>query len=490
MDFLRRLSFFSLLIPLAAVPMGCGDDSPTDMEPDASTVDAGPTCDSLPEPLMETTDTGAAAVLPVPAGESRAGLVGAGDLPEDPTDLLVWKQGDFLLANENVAVVIEALGVSDGYDPWGGNVVGLARVEGGALVEPAGFNEIIRGIGRFTVEPRSIGVLQDGSGGEAAIVRVVGTPRPIPFADALARPLFPVDYSALDVAVDYVLEPGAEHVDIRYTFHSESARNTNGAWVVLAFQRERMPAFTAENGFDTESVTDVSWLGYADEGATSYAISTEVDPFGVLLEVSGTQIIQGGSYTIPSCANTTIDLMTMDIGGPGADGVLAAKRRREGVEQRTIQGTVTDADGSPAAGVRVHATEGDAWVTRALTGADGTYALSVPAEAAVTLHTWRAGDATVTAEVAAGATMGDLQLPEGGTVTVTALDDSGSPIPVRIQVRPEGGVSAPPASWGESLPFGGRLHIEFPVDGTETLRVPRGGPPDHGLPGLRLRAPR
>ena len=454
----------------------CGDDDTSVDDGDmAVTPDSGPSCDP-PAALEEVTSTGAAAVLPVPAGEARAGLVGAGDLPEDPEDLAVWNEGDFLLANEKVGIVIEALGPSDGYDPWGGNVVGLARVQDGALVEPASFNEIIRGVGRYNVEPRSIGVLNDGTDGEAAVVRVVGALRPIPFSDELARGIFPTDYSFLDVAVDYVLEPGAEHVDVRYTFNNQTARGTNGRWIVLAFQRERMPAFAPGVGFDSESEAfgDLEWLGYADDDATSYAYGTGVGNFGLLIEVSGTQIIQGDTYRIEACGETVVDMMTIDIGGRGADGLLAAMYRRTGTEARTISGTITEADGSPAAGVRVHAHRGDEWLTRTLTAEDGTYSLHVPGETGVTLSTWRAGDAIASQDLGDSVDTADLQLAEPGRLAITAEAADGTPLPVRIQVRPDGGAAAAPTSWGEELPFGGRLHLEFPVDGSANLRVPPG----------------
>lgn len=423
---------------------------------------------------METTSTGAAEVLPVPAGEARAGLVGAGDLPEDPTDLLVWEEGDFLLANENVAMVIEAMGPSDGYDPFGGNVVGVARVEGDALVEPASYNEVIRGVGRYLVEPRSIGVLADGSDGGPAIVRVVGSLVPIPFIEAIASGILPIDYDFLDAAVDYILEPGAESVRVRYTFHNETARGSNGRWTVLVFQKERMPGFVPGTGFDSGMFTDLDWLGYADERATSYGYGTDIGTFGQTIEISGTQVIQGGAYRIDPCGQTEVDLMTIDIGGPGADGLLAAKRRREGTEQRTITGTVTESDGSPAAGVRVHATRGEEWLSRVLTGEDGTYAITVPGDEGVTLTTFRAGDSAVTTDLGAGEATADLQLPENGSIAITAVDQDDTPVPVRVQVYPAGGADSPPASFGEELPFGGRLHLVFPADGTTTLPVPPG----------------
>ncbi|NIS35639.1 MAG: hypothetical protein GWN07_33135, partial [Actinobacteria bacterium] len=200
----------------------------------------------------------------------------------------------------------------------------------------------------------------------------------------------------MDVAVDYILEPGAESVRVRYTFHNETARATNGRWIVLAFQRERMPGFTPGLGFASDEFSEIDWIGYADDDATSYGYGTDIGPFGVLIEISGTQIIQGENYPIEACGQTEVDLMTIDIGGPGPDGLLAAKRRREGIDQRTITGTVTESDGSPAVGVRVHATRGDEWISRTLTDADGAYTITVPGDEGVTLSTFRPGDATVT----------------------------------------------------------------------------------------------
>ncbi|MBO6936077.1 MAG: CehA/McbA family metallohydrolase [Deltaproteobacteria bacterium] len=464
-----------LLVAGALVLSGCGDDDTTTTDEDGGVEpDGGPTCDSPPAPLEETTSTGASAVLPVPAGEARAGLVGAGVLPDDPADLLVWEEEDFLLANENVAVVIEAMGASDGYDIWGGNVVGLARVEGDTLVEPANYNEIIRGVGRYTVEPRSIGVMNDGSDGNAAVVRVVGSLRAIPFADDLASGFFPIDYDFIDAAVDYILEPGAESVQVRYTFHNETARRMNGRWIVLAFQRERMPGFVPGAGFDGDNFGEVEWLGYADDGATSYGYGTDVGPFAVLIEVSGTQIIQGATYPIEACGQTEVDMMTIDIGGRGPDGVLAAMRRREGIDQRTITGNVTESDGSPAVGVRVHAHRGDEWLSRVLTDDEGAFSITVPGDEGVTLSTWRTGDAVASTDLGTGVDSGDLQLEENGTIAITAVDQDDTPLPVRVQVTPAGGATAAPATWGEELPFGGRLHLEFPVDGTITLPVPPG----------------
>ena len=193
---MKHLASFSFcLLAIAA----CGDDVVTDAGPteDAFVSDGTPLPDvgedaplaecpgELPAPEEGT--EGHAAPLAAAPGEARAGRLTEGDIPADPEDLLVWRAGDWVLANEHIAVVVEDVGTSDGYEVWGGKVIGLARVEGGAMVEPADFNEIIWGSGRFTNEVTSVGVLNDGSDGEAAVVRAIGPMRAIPFVDVFAR---------------------------------------------------------------------------------------------------------------------------------------------------------------------------------------------------------------------------------------------------------------------------------------------------------------
>src|SRR5689334_23313867 len=91
--------------------------------------------------------------------EARAGRIRADQLPAVASGLVTWKDGDFVLANDRVAIVIEDVGDSDLYDPWGGRPVGLARVEGGKLVAPANFGEFFVLTGRSTVVTDSVSVI-------------------------------------------------------------------------------------------------------------------------------------------------------------------------------------------------------------------------------------------------------------------------------------------------------------------------------------------
>lgn len=477
---LRPLRILPFLL-IAAI--GCGDDvapMPTDGGADAdadATVDADPTCD-----MDFVVEPGEATAHPEPfgsaAGEVRAGVLTADAMPDDPSNLLNWQAGDLVLANDRIALVIASRLETDGYNPWGGEVSGLARVEGGLMVAPADYNEAIPGIGRSSVLASSVTILSDGSDG-AAIVRVIGFLRSIPFSD-FARALAPGEWDDVEVAVDYVLEPGADVVDVRYTFNNERASQMRFPPFLLIFQNDRMPGFAKDVGFGVSNGDVVEWIGYVDDQNTSYAVESAYGEVTLFIEVSGTMVFQGSGAPniIPACTQVTEDVIRYHVGGPGIDGLKAAIARTQGTAQRTISGTVTEDGGGPAEGVRVHAelSDGSAYLTRsAVTDATGAYELNVPADASARLTAWRRGDAVVGPEAAfVGMDSVDLAMGPRGMVHVVVDDVAGDPMPSRIQIIPEGELPSVPSAFGEAGVPHGRMHIAFPINGDVTLPVPPG----------------
>ncbi|NOY93353.1 MAG: CehA/McbA family metallohydrolase [Deltaproteobacteria bacterium] len=471
-----RLAFILLAsLHLAA----CGDDGspPLDAGSDAGD-SAVATCDPVSADFELGSATGHAAPLGAADGEARAGVLGAGDLPADPTGLLTWSEGDFVLANSKVAVVIEAMGASDGYDPWGGKIVGLARMEAGGMFQPADFNEVIPAVGRFTVEPTSVGVLNDGADGSAAVVRMVGALAAIPFVDEFAAGLIRGEFDDIQVAVDYSLAPDAEVVDVSYTFVNSRPRAARFDPVFLIFQRDRMPSFAADRGFQGAGGDAVPWIAFIDPQHTSYAIEPGLGDMTLLLEVSGTMVFEGDVNFIDACSRSEKSMYRLHVGGPGVDGLREAMARTAGTSTRTITGVVREADGSGAAGVDVHAesADGSSYLTRAHSAADGSYTLHVPDGMDVRLTPFRLGD-EVPAATAVPASSGtqDLALGDHGFIHVLATDESGVGLPVRVQVMPDGmPLPTVPNSFGVSTVARGRMHTVFPVDGDVTLPVPVG----------------
>ncbi|HNF95901.1 MAG TPA: hypothetical protein PK493_01345 [Pseudomonadota bacterium] len=119
------------------------------------------------------------------------------------------RTGDYLLINDKIAVYIEAPGVSDGYQPFGGEILSLDTV--GPDGKPSGnslYGETIMALGRQVLKAETVSVINDGSDGNAAVIRTSGVLTDLPFLEFLGSVF--ADNFYLPAAIDYILLPGAE----------------------------------------------------------------------------------------------------------------------------------------------------------------------------------------------------------------------------------------------------------------------------------------
>jgi hypothetical protein len=409
-------------------------------------------------------------------GEARAGRVRAGDLPVVPSGLITWKEGDFVLANHKVALVIEDAGDSDLYDPWGGRPVGLARVEDGRMVEPNNFGELLLLTGRSTVVTESVAVIADGKDGAAAIVRARGKLHPLPFFEAVVALLFPDPLTDLEGVIDYVLAPDAEHVEIRFGLVSQRREAKELASVMHALMyTKRTPVYLPGLGFD-DGVSGAPYLALVDDRATSWAYLPVDGALGSAISQSGFLGAFSPGFEIPACGSIERSHARIVIGGPGLDGVQAAVARVLDEPRRPLAGTVTRG-GAPVPGIRVHAVDSatGAYLTRATTDGAGGFRMHVPAGANVRLDAVAPGEPIVRVEAGAGAAAAQIALPPIGGIRVTATE-GGVRVPARVQVLPGAGQALPvvPDRYGERSMPGGRLHVAFATSGEVTLPVPPG----------------
>jgi len=439
--------------------------------------------------------------LTVAAGAVRAGRLEAAELPADRTGLTYLRAGDYVLANERIALMIEAarpfappaVGPSSGYDPWGGKPVAIARVAGGRLVDAGDFNEMMLGLGRYTVATESVTVLRDGTRDGMAVVRAVGPMRPIPFIDEFGRSIIRADYADVRAAIDYELRPGSDHVDVYATYDVQNEFGYNAMFVTHAFfQGYRMTRFFPGFGFygtgDDVAPPPSNTVAWIDDDGASWAWQLPTGMLTQFISLSGFDLFNAPALQVGAC-NTPLErkhLGRIIVGGRGLDGLQQAIARSANRTLREVRGAVTDAAGMPAPGVRVHATGAMRTVgmetvreelTRATTDAMGAFVLHVPSDQAVDLTAYRRGDAVVTGvSVPATQATATLRMGAAGSIHVVATEaGSMAALPVRVQVFPMG-ATAPtvPENLGKTAMPGGRLHVDFPTTGDITLRAPPG----------------
>jgi hypothetical protein len=458
---------------LAAAALACSDPA----VPADSGVDAGPICDELP-PFETGSATGHAEPLGAGPGEVLAGVLSDTQLPPDVRRLATWAPGDFVLANERVALIIEGAGESDLYDPYGGRPVGIAQVEAGALTAPGDFNEVLLGWSGFLIRTDEVTVLNDGSDGEAAVVRATGTLGKLEFVGDLIEALIgTAEYPNVSGAMDYVMEPGSDSVDVYMSLAQPDPEGVRARFFVSAFfQHYRMPRWDAQSGF-AEGASSTPQIAFIDDTGTSYAWSgPDGGELSRIAEISGVAIYTAGRPALPGCSVGRFHVGRMTLGGPGMSGLQEALARERGETLRTITGTVLEADGTPAQDVRVHVRRADGRHFARTTPEAGAFTIAAPDEA-VTLWAYREGQALVgPVDVAADQATATIDLPAFATITVEVTDTArpAAPLPGRVQVIPTEALPALPADLGERAHGDGRSHVAFTTSGAIELRVDPG----------------
>ncbi|MBK8173520.1 MAG: carboxypeptidase regulatory-like domain-containing protein [Sandaracinaceae bacterium] len=451
----------------------CGGPTPNDV-PDASVMECTRTF------TFEAGDSeGAPSPLSAAAGQVRAGRLATEELPANENGLGTVAAGDFVLANNRIAVIIEDVGDSDIYDPWGGKIVGLAKVREGALVEPADFGEAMIGLGRFTLRTTSVSVLNDGTNGEPAVVRASGLMTAVPVIDEFTRPLLPGNYADIPAAFDYTLDADSESVDIDVHFGYDGTTPLRVNTVLHAFiQGNRMPRYAPNVGFEI-GPDAIPYIGFTNENGSGYAWSIPDAPIVPFFTESGFSGYTAPPLTLAACAQTDVHMVHVVVGGPGVDGLRQAVARDSNETLQTVSGVVRDANGAPAAGVHVHAlVDENHYIGRVTSDADGAFSLHLPSElSAVKLLAFRRGDAVLGPvdfnDLSASL---DLTLAPAGTLRITISDAADmSALPARVQVVADTGNPDLADIYGEERFGNDRLFMEYPTGGSLDLHVAAGG---------------
>lgn len=158
--------------------------------------------------------------------------------------------GDYILENDQVRVIIHGPGPGRASTLFGGSIIDadLQRPEGAG---GKGRDQLVEVLPAFVLagfEPTSFEVLRDGSEGGAAAVRVHGQGADLlQLASILSTGLlFP---PALEFRIDYILEPGAQHVAIDTTIINGSSEPHPLPYL--------SPQELVDFGFDVPGITDL-----------------------------------------------------------------------------------------------------------------------------------------------------------------------------------------------------------------------------------------
>lgn len=439
-----------------------------------------PVCELSPDDIQIGDPDGHADPLgAMVAGEARASRVSdPGWIVQPAHGRQQIREGDFLLINSRIAVYIESGGPSDGYARFGGDILAFDEVgDDGRPKGLSNYGETLMGLAAEMIEPESITVLQDGSDGEAAIVRVKGTYAQIPFLRDLVGAALGADV-LMPGYYDYILEPDSPVLTIRLGLMNTSDRHLDLQQFELYgfFHYNRNQMASERKGFD-RPIGNVDWLAFVS-GQWNFAWRSPNAPIVYGIEQSGLQLFIGGGLLVPPCTFHEQDHAEVIGGGPDYDGMREVIREVDGAPPwRTIDGVVQDGAGATLAGAWVHQLDSEgAYLSRSRADAAGAFTIHAPPGETVTLVPQVRGYPTsVGVEVEPTTDQATLSFAAHGVIHVTATDASTlDPIPVRIQVIPTQALAPTPDSFGVLDEKRDRLHQHFSTTGEATLIVPPG----------------
>lgn len=455
-----------------AMLMGCSDGADEPPPPCVGPIEAG-------DPNGHADPFGAKA-----AGQARAArLANVSVIAQPAHGRQPIQDGDFILVNDKIAVAIEDGGLSDGYGRFGGEILAIDKIgDDGKPMGLSKYVETLMGFGLTEPDPSSVSVTSDGSDGGEAVVRVVGRTKVIPFLDGSLAKLFPSDFD-LEVAFDYVLEPGAEHLLIRVSVANPDPEpldfgvNKAGSDEIFGFFHGNHNALVTEGaGFDPKLDGMHPWVGFVG-GQWGFAWRMAEGDIEYGINQSGFSLFNGPGWEAAGCSITTSDRVEVIAGGPWYDGLRETIRRVDGEPAwRAISGVVRDGAGAPVPRALVHELDADdLYQSRVESDENGAYTIHAPPGELVRLVAQAKGLRHDGTDVSADTEQTDLSFLPHATIHVTAtrMGDA-RPLPVRIQVVPTTRQPVTPEEYGVLDERHDRLHQEFAITGDATLLVPPG----------------
>jgi hypothetical protein len=302
-----------LCVALAALGVGCGDDGADSLE------------DFLPE-------------IPQPTGDAQA--VWAGAITTSNTEDLIdgpatsGMVGDFYMRNAAGRYVIQSPTRVIGVIPQGGNLVDAVAVDAdGNDVSEDHFGELsmVYLLGR-TCEHNEIEVLQDGSGGGAAVVRATGVSGNNDFINLRGIGILniPLDLDPdipdeVECATTYVLEPGSATLNVHWTMYNPGEDDIVGPFGSLNDTGGENESWAPTRGFERlgiEAITSagepapIEYAVYQGPGA-AYGILPrhEVEATNSTFLVAGVSIVLYGAENLLDILNPDAFYLDLPAGG-------------------------------------------------------------------------------------------------------------------------------------------------------------------------------
>jgi hypothetical protein len=330
--------------------------------------------------------------VPLGPGEVRAGRI------ELESELLSGPEahgwlGDYKLYNSRVAFVVQGIDAPRGWAPYGGTLLDADTTDPSEDPDRAreAFQELFAGLDLHTLRPTSIELVSDGQDGDPARVRVRGVDQGLPLIDAAtAGAITPV---GLDVTLDYVLRPDADHLELVSELRAQGRSPLQVSVGDMVLNGDATLDFAPGPGLvpsgELPTGEQAYYAGVSPEVCYLYT-GRDGAPVRPRFSIEGITPLEVSSGLAPAARSGEPPLRVerwLVVGRGGVDDCLRRLRRAQGAEAQAgrAAGTLLAGD-APEAGAIVLAhdpsrPEGLGVVNQTFAGPDGAFELELPAGA-------------------------------------------------------------------------------------------------------------
>ncbi len=293
--------------------------------------------------------------------------------------------GDFKMYNDRVRFIIQGVRSGGYYVEYGGGILDadIVRAQGQPGMDMLDEHTVMAGLGRL-MEAKSIEVINDGSNGKAAVLRVKGESAPLQLLTGAVESLSIVPPRSVHFTHDYTLQPDSWLLELTTTLEWDDQPTTISPGDLAFMGEEVAHTYFVGSGLN-EGPTEFGWAsGIGQRNEVAFAI---MHPDGQFVANSMLQAISslaplitgttepvtlssGDTHTWSRHIGVARDLATL------TDAWYAARDE----EVQTLGGSVTSS-GDLVAGAQVHILDADgAPLTMAITDTSGTWTADIPAD--------------------------------------------------------------------------------------------------------------
>jgi hypothetical protein len=412
-----------------------------------------------------------------PANPVAKAISTSQDLIEGPMSR--GRTGDYLLANNNIQVVIQQpqrnlLNVGQ----FGGQIIDADLVRQGSDPERDSFEEMAFGINaENTAHYTTVTIVNDGSNGQPAVIRASGVDDLLDFINPSSQVAgfgfgFPSGFDDVDLPVtittDYILAANSDFVQMETTVtNTHPTDEVDTVFTEFIGASGQLEQFVAGYGFGEPLITApctrcdfIGWAGYGDAAGVSYGYvfpipgSAMFSTSGVTIPLLGTDavpVLIGGqtNQNIPANGGQVTVTRYFAVGDGDIGSIVDIRNQILGLATGTIQGTVTR-DGLTVEGADVVVLNTNTTppvgpgatknvVSHYRTDINGQYQGTLPpgnynVQANLDGHLAASPDPALVTITASMTTVQDFTVPAAGRVRVTIVDESSVPIAAKVSL--------------------------------------------------------